>query len=85
MRDVLDAQIKEMASKGYFDFSVRWSGMTLMVEARGDELIIRREFDCFGKLLIEKVTDLEAGMARILTADGIEPVSEMIFEMQDDR
>lgn len=85
LSNVVHAQIQEIATEGYADFSVRWSGMTLMIEARGDKKIIRRELDCFGQLLMEKITDLEIKSVRVFKADGITPVSEIIFEMQDDR
>ena len=85
LSNVVHRQIQEIAAEGYADFSVRWSGMTLMIEARGDKKIIRRELDSFGHLLMEKVTDLEIKAVRIFKADGITPVSEIIFEMQDDR
>ncbi|MCB2094271.1 MAG: hypothetical protein KDE11_07685 [Rhodobacteraceae bacterium] len=85
MRDILNAQIREIAAEGYADFSIRWNGMTLMIEARDDRKTIRRELDCFGHVLMEKITDLQIRTVRVFKADGITPVSEIVFEMPDDR
>ena len=50
-----------------------------------DEATIRRELDCFGHVLMEKITDLQIRTVRVFKADGITPVSEIVFEMPDDR
>lgn len=82
---IIKAEMQALTAEGFFDFDIRWNGIALCIEARADDMHIRREFDRTGALSVEKVIDRGIGVERIFDLDGIGVLAEKVFSLDDDR
>lgn len=82
---IVKEQLAAISSEGFADFDVRWNGVALSIEARNDEIVLRRDFSPTGKLALEKIVERGITVERHFGADGIALVHENIFANSDDR
>lgn len=82
---VARAQLSTMAAEGYGDIDVRWNADVLAIEARGEEGLVRRVFNCAGACVMEKIDRGGIGVQRTFDSDGITLLSEAIFDDDGDR